>query len=283
MRVEVNGVRLFFDVDGAKLVPEGPTMREKPTLILLHGGPGMDHSTYKPAFSQFADICQVIYIDHRGNGRSERGAHEAWNLAQWGDDLFEFCRALEIERPIVFGTSFGGFVALSYATRHPEHPGKLVLASTAAQNLLPYLDKSIALFERLGGAEIGDLARRHLTRRTPETTDAWLAKALPLYTRTRTFEGDAVARAVRSRKVLDHFQDGEWDTFDLRADLAKIACPTLVIGGEDDPMTPIESQADLAAGIAPRLVRFERVKNAGHGPYRDDPRVFDVIREFIRS
>src|SRR4051812_1973795 len=47
MHVQVNGVRLFFDVEGAKLVPDGVTMREKPTLLLLHGGPGFDHTIYK--------------------------------------------------------------------------------------------------------------------------------------------------------------------------------------------------------------------------------------------
>ena len=41
----------FFDVEGASLVPDGPSMREKPTLLLLHGGPGFDHSIYKPAYS----------------------------------------------------------------------------------------------------------------------------------------------------------------------------------------------------------------------------------------
>jgi hypothetical protein len=49
MHVLVNGVRLFFDVEGAKLMPDGPAMREKPTLLLLHGGPGFDHSIYRPA------------------------------------------------------------------------------------------------------------------------------------------------------------------------------------------------------------------------------------------
>src|SRR3984893_1314378 len=82
MHVLVNGVRLFFDVEGAKLVPNGAVMRERPTLLLLHGGPGFDHSIYKPAYSALADIAQVIYLDHRGNGRSEDGASENWNLAQ---------------------------------------------------------------------------------------------------------------------------------------------------------------------------------------------------------
>src|SRR5215468_8463884 len=56
MHVSVNGVRLFFDVEGAKFVPDGPDMREKPTLLMLHGGPGSDHSIYRPAYSALSDI-----------------------------------------------------------------------------------------------------------------------------------------------------------------------------------------------------------------------------------
>jgi proline iminopeptidase len=111
MHVSVNGVRLFFDVEGAKLVADGPTMREKPTLLLLHGGPGFDHSIYKPAYSALADIAQIVYLDHRGNGRSEDGPREAWNLRQWGDDVRAFCDAVGIAGPIVLGASFGGMVA----------------------------------------------------------------------------------------------------------------------------------------------------------------------------
>src|SRR5213594_1469826 len=107
MRVLVNGVRLFFDVEGASLVPEGPTMREKPILLLLHGGPSFDHSIYKPAFSALADVAQVVFLDHRGNGRSDPGPQEAWTLAQWGDDVRAFCELLGIAHPIVLGASFG--------------------------------------------------------------------------------------------------------------------------------------------------------------------------------
>jgi pimeloyl-ACP methyl ester carboxylesterase len=51
----------------------GPVMREKPVLLMLHGGPGADHSIYRPAYSALADIAQIVYLDHRGNGRSEDG------------------------------------------------------------------------------------------------------------------------------------------------------------------------------------------------------------------
>jgi len=93
VRLLVNGVRLFFDVEGAKLVPDGSAMREKPTLLLLHGGPGFDHSTFKPLYSALTDVAQVVYLDHRGNGRSDAGPKEGWNLVQWGDDVAAFCDA----------------------------------------------------------------------------------------------------------------------------------------------------------------------------------------------
>ena len=163
MRVEVNGARIFFDVEGAQFVADGSVMRAKPTLILLPGGPGSDHSLYKPEFSQFAEVAQVIYIDHRGEGRSEHSDPAVWNLAQWGDDVFEFCRVLEIEKPIVMGQSFGGFVAISYATRHPEHPGKLIFSSTAGR-APAHTDRSIELFEKFGGPEVGELAAQILRR-----------------------------------------------------------------------------------------------------------------------
>ena len=65
MFVEVNGARLYFDVEGAGLVPDGPGMREKPTLLLLHGGPGVDHSIYKPAFSALGATCKSCHDLYR--------------------------------------------------------------------------------------------------------------------------------------------------------------------------------------------------------------------------
>ena len=85
MRIDIGGCRLFFDVEGAKLRPDGPRMREVPTVLLLHGGPGSDHSIFKPAYSQLANIVQVVYFDHRGDGRSDgRNDPERWRLVAVG-------------------------------------------------------------------------------------------------------------------------------------------------------------------------------------------------------
>jgi len=155
VRVQVGDVRLYFDVEGAQLVPDGSVMRERPTLLLLHGGPGFDHAQFKPQFEQLRDVAQVVYLDHRDNGRSDRVPAERCSLERWGDDVRAFCDALEIRRPIVLGVSFGGFVAQAYATRHPDHPGALILCSTAARHRE---DRVLDMFERLGGREARDVA-----------------------------------------------------------------------------------------------------------------------------
>ncbi|MCI0548233.1 MAG: alpha/beta fold hydrolase, partial [Candidatus Rokubacteria bacterium] len=273
-----NGVRLFFDVEGTQLVPDGPAMREKPTLLLLHGGPGFDHSSYKPAFSRFADVAQLVYLDHRGNGRSERGPTGAWNLAQWADDVRSFCEALGIEKPIVFGQSFGGMVAMAYAVRHPEHPSKFVFSSTSATHNLP---RMLARFEEIGGAEARKAAEVYWNDPGTHTLPDYVRHAFKSYGATK-WDPDALKRIRWNLEVGFHFGRGEGRTFDLRADLARVRCPTLVLGGALDPVCPIEDQEEIAAAIPRRLVRFERFESCGHGVYRDDPeRGFAVIREFL--
>jgi proline iminopeptidase len=280
MHVQVGDVRLFFDVEGAKLVPEGPVMRERPTLLLLHGGPGFDHSSYKPAFSPLADVAQVVYLDHRGNGRSERGPRERWTLAQWADDVRAFCDALGIEKPVVFGNSFGGMVAMAYAARHPDHPGKLVLSSTTAKTRM---DRVLAAFERLGGAQAREAARRYWEAPGADTLPDYARLCFPLYSQTPR-DPDANARTLWNFDVMYAFGGGEDQTFDLLPELAKVRCPTLVIGGEEDPICPIDDQADIAAALPRPLVRFERFAGCGHGVYRDDPkRCLALLRAFLRQ
>jgi proline iminopeptidase len=281
MRITVNGTSLYFDVEGMGLVPDGPTMRAKPTLILLHGGPGFDHSMFKPAFSVLADVAQIIFLDHRANGRSVNTDPDTWTLAQWGDDVKGFCDALGIERPIVCGLSFGGFVAQSYATRHPDHPGKLILASTAAKRDLAQV---LAAFERIGGSAARDVAERFWTNPTPETRATYLRVCHPLYRAKPADTSAAAARVIVNNDIVMHFNGpaGDHATMDFRLALAKIRCPTLVMAGDRDPITPIAFSEEIVASLPAHLVRFERFANCGHGVHGDDPeRAFAVIREFI--
>jgi proline iminopeptidase len=278
VRVQIGEERLFFDVAGTGFVPEGPALRGRPTLLLLHGGPGFDHTSFRPAFDAFADVAQVVYLDQRGQGRSDRGDPARWNLAHWADDVRDFCEALGIERPVVLGHSFGGFVAMRYAARHPDHPGRLVLSSTAAR-WVP--ERSVRVFERLGGAAAGAAARRFWEAPGPDTVADYTRLCLPLYSRTPQ-DPDALARTRFNLELLFGWERAEGATLDLRTELARVRCPTLVLAGDDDPVTPLESAEEIVAHLPPELVRFERFAGARHGVHRDEPEAcFRVLREFL--
>jgi proline iminopeptidase len=278
MRVRVRDTTLFFDVEGPRLVPEGPHMRERPTLVLLHGGPGFDHSGFKPAFSALADVAQVVYLDHRGNGRSDRSTPDRWTLADWADDLRAFCEVLEIERPVVLGQSFGGMVAMAYATRHPEHPGGLILSSTSAKTRM---DRVLATFERLGGPQARAAAQAYWACPDARTLPDYARLCFPLYTQ-RPRDPDAEKRTVWNFEVMFHFGAGEDRSMDLLPDLGRVRCPTLVLAGEEDPITPVGDAEDIAAALPPGLARLERFRGCGHGVFRDDPeRGLEAIRRFL--
>lgn len=284
MRVQVNGLRLFFETEGTKLRIDGSSMREVPTLLLLHGGPGADHSIYRPVFSALADIAQVVYLDHRGNGRSDRGSVEQWNLSQWADDVRAFCDALEIKKPIVYGASFGGMVAMAYATRHPAYPQALAPVSTTAQ-ATSHTAAKVDMFSQLGGQEAKELAHRRfvLGDTSPEVLGAWLKVAVPLYTQSGADPG-TMERIVLNRDTTAWFNrvGGEGRDFDMLADLSSIQCPTLVLGGLLDPMVPIECQRDIAGALPTGLLTYREFGNCGHGVMADVPQLaMPLLREFI--
>jgi pimeloyl-ACP methyl ester carboxylesterase len=283
MFIQVNGAKLYFDVEGAGLVPDGTRMRAKPTLVLLHGGPSADHTIYKPAFSALADLVQIVYLDHRGCGRSASCSPESWNLAQWGDDVKGLCDALGIERPIVYGASFGGFVAQAYATRHPDHPGKLILTSTAAK---VHFDQVFEEFERIGGPHARSVAEAYWQNPTAESRAKYFETCLPLYRPRGSGQPEWVARAVINGDVGLHFNgpENEQGRMDYRSQLARIPCPVLVLAGDRDPIMPLAFSETIAACLPRHLVRFERFAGCGHGVIGDDPeRAFQVMREFIAT
>jgi proline iminopeptidase len=283
MRVEIEpGVRLYFDVEGLGLDVDGPLMREKPTLLLLHGGPGFDHSLFKPWFSRFADTHQVMYLDHRGQGRSdERDDPTNWRLDVWADDIARFCAALEIERPVILGNSFGGMVAIHTAARHPDLASKLILSSTAARM---DLDEVAAMFFTLGGEKARDVAIAFWTAPTPEIRDEYLRTNFPLYTQHSKNLTEGRDRARLNLDVGDHFINGEEKTMDLRDDLTTIRVPTLVLAGTLDPVCPVSAQEEMVSCLHPSVAQLELFDDCGHGTYRDQPeRTEAVLREFLAS
>ena len=279
MRIDIGaGVRLFVDVEGAGWRRVEDRLEPKPTLLLLHGGPGMDHSGYRSFFGDFADVAQVVYYDHRGNGRSDRDDPARWTLDVWADDVVRLCDALGVESPIVLGNSFGGMVAMAYAARHPDHPGGLVLSSTAATHDRAQI---VTRFTELGGDDVGAAADRFWSDPASADVLEYLSVCGPHYTQSEGNLFDDRSTIV-SAEVLQHWGSGEGQRFDLLAGLASIRCPTLLLAGRLDPVCPIEGMTRIADRVPERHRHFVVFDDCGHGVFRDAPdRARAELRRFI--
>jgi pimeloyl-ACP methyl ester carboxylesterase len=278
VKVAVRGVDLFFDVDGVKVSPDGPWMRERPTVIMLHTGPGADHSLYKEHIGPaLTDIAQVVYLDLRGAGRSDWSSPEHWTIDTWVEDLEAFCEALEIERPVLLGTSTGGVLALVHAGRHPDRVERLVLVSTVARYVHT---RSIAEFDRIAGPEAGEVAARYFADPTEAHFAEFLRVCVPLYTR-KPVSPDTVARMEMNMALIAHWDRTGARTFDVREEAAGIRCPTLVLAGDDDPSTTISGVDELVEALPRGLVRYEHFADTGHGVFRDRPEAIELVREFL--
>jgi pimeloyl-ACP methyl ester carboxylesterase len=283
MRINIGGgVRLFVDVAGSHLSPDPDEMRERPVLLVLHGGPGtVDHSIGRPYFDRFADTHCVVYFDHRGNGRSDqRRDPSQWTMDVWADDVSRLCDALDIRAPVILGNSFGGTVAAHAAGRHPELPSKVVLMSTSARR-----DDDVTLdaFERIGGRRAREVAARFRMTPSEETALEYDAVCMPLYSRRDPFVRSP-RRIWMNIRVLMHYMEHIAPHIDITDSVAAISCPTLVLVGEDDPICPPAMSEAIVSAMRPNLVRFERFVDCGHGTFRDQPeRTEGVLRDFLAS
>ena len=280
MRMRIGDVSLYFDVDGCQLVPAGPDMVERPTVIALHGGPGADHSLFKPVLRGVTEFAQVIYLDQRGSGRSGRGEPETWTWERWADDVIDFCDALEIADPVLLGTSSGGWVALTTAIRHPGRMGGLVLDSVMPGDV----DERLDIMERLGGVEARGIARRYWDgEATDEIREAYAHVCVPLYSQRSGQDTEAADRMHRIRwnpEVLEHFRQAIVGTFDPWPGLDRVTCPTMILAGEHDPVATVSAARRLAAELPG--TRLHVLPGAGHGIFREDPaRACALLQEFV--
>lgn len=279
VRITIGDVRLYFDVEGCGLVPDGPGMTERPVIVALHGGPGADHSLFKPVLGRAAEFAQVVYLDQRGSGRSDVGEPASWTWERWADDVVAFCDALGIDDPVLVGTSSGGWVALTVAHRHPGRIRGMVLDSVMPGPT----EERLGVFERLGGPEAREVARRYWEG--DDVQDAWERVCLPLYSRRPGGDPDGPHRFARIRwnhDVVEHFRHRLAGEFDPWPHLGRVVCPTLIVNGADDPVATASAARRLAAALPNADAELHVLPDTGHGVFREDPdRGIELLRAFV--
>ena len=284
MFARVRNTELFFDVDGESLTPDGPRMRQKPTAFLIHGGPGSDHSGFKPGFSPLAAKMQLVYFDHRGQGRSAKGDPARYTLDENVEDMEALRLHLGLGPIVSIGTSYGGMVAMAHAARYPRSVSHLVLIVTAAHG--GFIARARQILTERGTAEqravcdilwAGGFATGEELRRYYEVM-------APLYSRSHDPVSSALTRqrAINSPEPLNRAfgPEGFLRTYDVRPELSRIAAPTLILAGRHDWICPPEFSQEIHRLIPGSDLRI--FEESSHSIRSDEPEAMrDAIAGFV--
>jgi proline iminopeptidase len=280
MRIAVNGVELFFDVYGSGLAARGNELVDKPVIVALHGGPGIDHSQFVPWLTPIADVAQLILVDHRGNGRSSRPPVETRTLANMADDLEALRKALGLGRIVVFGMSFGGMLGLTYAVTYPDSVAGLIPCATTASN--DALERALSAMHDMSSSDQREaLARlRHGTVESAADLDHVFGALARFYEYDPARTPPGGFRPIADIDMLNWFFARERQTYDVRARLGRITAPTLVLTGRHDKIAPPFASDEILKGIP--QAKQEIFEESGHRLMREENAKFlQSVRDFL--
>jgi 3-oxoadipate enol-lactonase/4-carboxymuconolactone decarboxylase len=204
-----------------------------------------------PCVGPLAEQFRVVQLDTRGHGDSPPApAGAPCEIADLGQDVLDTLDQLGIGRAHVSGVSLGGMVALWLAAHHPERVARLALVCTSAY--LPPAENwraRAAAVRADGMAAVADVPAK-----------TWITAALAgrdpdllgrLQTMLAAVDAESYAQCCEAIARMDQ-----------RADLGRVAAPTLAVAGADDPATPPQMLRELAEAIPG--ARCEVLEPASH-------------------
>jgi proline iminopeptidase len=249
-------------------------------LILLHGGPGLDHTTFRPWLDALADDFRLLYLDERGQGRSDRVDPATLTLSVWARDVDQLAEALELDRFALLGHSFGAIIATTHAIELGTASGYVISGggdSSAA------LDADVqAALDALGddGAAIAKSWEDEKTVQTEAEFAALMATQMPFHF-AGTVPPDFGAATLYAPEVLRHAANTGYGDFDYPPHLERVSKPTLVIVGELDRTTTPRAAEVLHDGI--RDSELLVIPGVGHMSYVEAPEPYlAAVRGFLR-
>lgn len=282
-------------VPGGRYVPVGDTRLHIVErghgypLIVLHGGPGLDHTMFADYLDPLTDQYRLILVDQRNQGRSDRCDPGTWTLAQMARDVVDLAQSRGLENYAVLGHSYGALVALQNAVDFPGAAARTIISSGfPSARYLAWVDENLEKFEPVElRQQVTASWDREATVQTAGQVTELLADQLPFHfadpldPRIADYAAKT-AGAVNSAEVLRHFAVQEYGGIEVEDHLGQVSQPALVMAGRHDRACSVAAAEAMANGIPnARLVVFE---NSGHMTFVEENEAYlAAVRDFLAA
>jgi 3-oxoadipate enol-lactonase len=256
--VRANGIDIHYRIDGA----------DGPWVVLAHAL-GVDYQLWDGIAARLSERHRVLRYDARGHGKTT-ASHGAYTLFQMADDVAGLLDALSIAQVHFIGLSMGGMVGQILGVRHPQRLLSLTLCDTVCYTPV----SAHAMWDE----RIGQVEAHGMSGIVEPTIQRWLT------TPFREAHPDAVER-IRAllRATPPHGYVGAClaiKALDTRGSLERIACPTLVMTGDQDTGAPVEVAREIASHIP--NARLKVMSHAAHlAPIEQDEAFLTALDEFL--
>jgi proline-specific peptidase len=275
MNIKLNGCNIYYEVHGNEAGE---------TIFFIHGAPGLgDCRADQGAFKSLGLDYRLVFLDMRGSGRSEEVP--PYTHKQWTADIDELRKYLNVEKIIIHGGSYGGFLSLEYVLRYPQHVGHVLLRDTGGNQKFHSLTVEKALNANLPDVT-EDLLDRLFSGRVTSDKElkAMYTAILPLY----TVEQNTEKMKEKAESIYYHYETHNYafsenkPNYDVSEKLKTISCPVLVNVGRHDWVTPVEYSLELSEKIPnSTLIIYE---NSGHSPHAEENvQYLKNVREFLQN
>ena len=246
-------------------------------IIVLHGGPGLDHHAFGSYLDPLAERFRLLLVDQRGQGRSEPVRLETFTLPRLAQDVIMIARALGLERYAVLGHAFGAFVALQNAVDYPGMASQVVLCGgVPSARFFRAVERNLTELEP---AEVRGRIEAALEReseaRSPDEFAAFVREVMPFH-----FADPTDARIEEYLTDTDgtiytpdvHQRSARMGSIEVEDRLAEVAAPVLAIVGRYDRSCIYAASKAIADGVP--LGELALFDHSGHMPFVEEPERF---------
>lgn len=257
MQANVHGTNLFYE-----------SLGEGPPIVFVHGLGGTSN-VWHAQRAVLSRYFRVVTLDLSGSGRSDKSKRQ-YSIEAWADEIAGLIDHLKLDAAVIIGHSMGTVIVQKFAAKYPQKTKAIVLAGALVELGAPGKEafaKRAETVEKEGMIGVADAILGGAL--SPGTREGNLA--LTGMVREMLLANDPACYAGHCRALING---------SAKADQAKIACPALLIVGDQDPVTPLPLQRQIAGAIANSRIRI--VPNTAHLTMLETPEAFTaILLEFL--
>lgn len=273
--VDIGDCRLYCEIEG-----------DATPLVLIHGGPGGTHHCFHPWLTAASQNFKVIYYDQRGCGLSDYNPGEGYSFEQSVDDLEHLRQALNIDKWIVLGHSYGGAIAQFYTIKYPQNVMGQILVGSApmlenpeieARSLTPFMHeqerKKFSELIALGISGKLSLPQFYFNK---DINGGWKRQNF------RKPDQERLAQTAIYDIMFDPVYSSDFKLYDFTGAFDNCPIPTLICEGKYDSVWT-DKKVGLFRKNHPNA-QFKTFRKSSHNIYSDEPELFtETISKWAKT